>query len=307
MEIKQTRVVFFGTPELAVPMLERLAETTTVIAAVTQTDKPKGRSQELSPSPVKVAALKYGIPVLQPKTLKREKSAGETFYQSFCALKPDVAVVVAYGKIIPAEYLSIPRFGFVNVHPSLLPSLRGPSPMQYAILQGVNPTGISIMVLDAGMDTGPVLAQELLTLSSAETAETLHDRVQIVGADLLVRTLKDYITGTIHPKQQNDSLATYSHLIDKSHGQIDWTRTDTEIERMIRAFTPWPGAFTYCQGKRIKILSAHLEHECLVLDTVQPEGKRPMSYGDFARGYSTCTLDAMRTQSLRAPGEIKTQ
>ena len=294
--MKDTRVVFFGTPELSVPMLKALAQATTVVACVTQTDKPKGRTQELTPSAVKVAAQQLGIPVLQPKTLKREKPAGEEFYNAFVELHADVAVVVAYGKIIPAEYLNVPSHGFVNVHPSLLPVLRGPSPMQYAILQGLNPSGVSIMVLDAGLDTGPILAQEEMELAPTETAETLHDRVQQVGSALLIRTLEAYLNGTVKPQPQNDAQATYSKLIDKAEGQIDWTRSDAEIDRQIRAFSPWPGAFTFCNGKRVKVILAHMEGPLLVLDQVQPEGKKPMSYADFLRGNPNCTLEKIRTE-----------
>jgi len=290
MTLKNARVVFFGTPELATPMLKELCEQATVVACVTQPDKPRGRSLELTPSPVKLLALRNGIPVLQPKTLKREKPSGEDFYQAFTALRPDVAVVVAYGKIIPQDYLVFPQYGFVNVHPSLLPELRGPSPIQYALLEGKQTTGISIMKLDAGMDTGPILAQEEFALDKAETAETLHDRVQLVGTSVLIRALTGYLAGDIHPKPQDDSRATYSHRIEKTDGEIDWSQAPEYIERKIRAYTSWPGAYTFCGDKRIKILRAHCEGNAVVIDQVQPEGKKPMSYADFFRGHPECAL-----------------
>ncbi len=286
--MKNTRVVFFGTPDLAVTTLERLIAETTVVACVTQPDKPKGRTQELSPSPVKQTALQYGIKVLQPKTLKREKPSGALFYEQCVAMQPDVAVVVAYGKIIPEEYLSVPRFGFVNIHPSLLPQLRGPSPINFAIWNGVPKTGVTIMQLDAGMDSGPILGSTEIHLASDETAETLTDRVKLVGADLLMDVLPKFLDGRIQPQPQDHAQATYSRLITTADGQIDWSCTAEQVDRQIRALTPWPGCYAFCNEKRVKILQAHPADGQLIIDRVQPEGKKPMAYADFLRGHPSC-------------------
>jgi methionyl-tRNA formyltransferase len=284
------RVVFFGTPEIAVPSLEALSKDYDVVAVVTKPDTPVGRKKKLTPPAVKVAALALGIPVLQPKSLKPEKKSGSAAIAQLTELAPDVCVVFAYGKILPPDVLDIAPYGCVNIHPSLLPVLRGPSPLQGAILAGLPETGVSIMLLDEEMDTGPILLQEPFTLDPRETAETLHDKAAVLSAQVITRALDGYLAGELMPQPQDSSQATYCRLIKKKDGEIDWSHSAEDIDRQIRAFTPWPGAFTVVDGLRIKIVKAHVEGGQLILEMVQPEGKKPMSYEDFQRGYPEIDL-----------------
>ncbi|MBI2411080.1 MAG: methionyl-tRNA formyltransferase [Candidatus Kerfeldbacteria bacterium] len=283
------RIVFFGTPDFAVPCLRILSEHTTVVGCVTQPDKPQGRKQVLTPPPTKAFAEQQGILVWQPNTLRSNKPIGQEFQKKFAELAPDVAVVVAYGKIIPKELLSIPRYGFINVHGSLLPKFRGASPVQQAIADGMTETGVTIMLMDEGMDTGPMLSTHTVPIEQTDTAGTLYDKVYIVGAKLLYETIVGYINGSIHPIEQPHAQATYTKIITKEDGLIDWSTGAAAIERKIRALTPWPGTYTICNGKRVKILRAHLsETKHLVIDEVQPEGKKPMSFTAFSAGYPDC-------------------
>lgn len=289
--LKNIRIVFFGTPELSLPTLATLIEHYTVVGVVTQPDKPVGRKQVLTPPPVKLLAQQYGIPVFQPTSLRQTKESGRIFFEAFKALDAEIAIVIAYGKIIPKEMLDLPTYGFINIHVSLLPLLRGASPIQSAILQGLPTTGVTIMRMDEGMDTGPVLSQREVTIDRQETSVTLHDKLKTVGAKLLVETLAKYLTGELQPQQQDDAQATYCKLIEKTDGEIDWATSAVDIDRKIRAFTPWPGAYTFCNTKRVKILQAHLSEtapQTLIIDQVQPEGKKPMSYADFLRGNHDC-------------------
>lgn len=284
--MKKPRLIFFGTPEFATASLRALYESDAyeIVAVITQPDKPAQRKQKLTPPPVKVLAESLSIPVFQPKSCKPTHPDGQKLIDEIKFYAPDIAVVVAYGKILPKEILTIPPFGCVNVHGSLLPLLRGPSPIHTAILEGHTSSGISIMLLEETMDTGPVLSKTTVLLRKDETTQTLHDTLMKKGASLLVETLPKYMDGTITPKEQNHEKATYCHLIEKTDGEIDWNEPDEIIERKIRAYTPWPSAYTYENGKRIKIIKAHLDDGKCVLDTVQPEGKKPMSYADFQRG-----------------------
>lgn len=288
---KNTRIVFFGTPELSLPTLEALIKHYTVVGVVTQPDKPVGRKQVLTSPPVKLLAQQHGIPVFQPRSLKQNKESGQAFLAEFKALQPDVVILIAYGKIIPKEILEIPKFGFINIHVSLLPLLRGASPIQSAILHGFTTTGATVMLMDEGMDTGPTLSQREVAIDPQETSITLHDKLKTVGAELLIETLPQYLSGELQPQQQDESQATYCKLIDKTDGEIDWSASAVDIDRKIRAFTPWPGAYTFCNNKRVKLLQAHLSPtQELMIDHVQPEGKKPMSYADFLRGNPDCQL-----------------
>lgn len=279
------RVVFFGTPDFAAPSLEALIKAGyTVVGVVTQPDKPVGRKQVLTPSPIKMCALENGIPVFQPKTLKKEKTSGAVFLNSFSELHADIAIVVAYGKIIPAYYLSLPRYGFVNVHGSVLPELRGPSPIHTAILRGFSDTGVTIMQLDSGMDTGATLSSRSIPIGPHDTTEVLHDQLKDIGAQLLIETLPHYIDGTLKPQPQDESRATYCYLISKEDGLLDFSDPSDMNDKKIRAYTTWPGAYCIVNGKRVKILRAHLENSTLVIDEVQPEGKKRMPYAEYLKG-----------------------
>lgn len=289
------RVVFFGTPDFSVPTLDTIVHDKrfSVIACVTQPDKPVGRKKILTPPPVKTYALEHSIPVLQPESLKIKRESGQLFLNAFTDLQPDIAVLIAYGNIIPQAILDIPRLGFVNLHLSLLPRLRGASPVQTAIAQGDTETGVTLMKMDAGMDTGPIIAAEHIPIEPRETTETLNKNIGQLSATVAKKYVYEYCTGALPPQDQDESKATTSHIIQKTDGEIDWTQPPEAIERRIRAFTPWPGTYTFCNGKRVKILSAHLELDgSLAIDTVQPEGKQPMSYSDFLRGNPNCTFGA---------------
>ncbi len=304
------RTVFFGTPELAVPFLDAILADPAfdVVGVVTQTDELVGRKQILTAPPVKALALERGIEVYQPKTLKSEEAVAK-----LRAYDADVFVVVAYGKIIPPPVLALPKHGCVNVHPSLLPRHRGPTPMNAAIADGDAETGITVMQLDPGMDTGPILAQETIVLDSRETLPTLSATVMRLGPPLLVRTLKAIAAGRAKPRVQNNALATITTLLDRDSGRIDWNKSCQTVDRLIRAYEPWPGTWTVLSrhGKpmRVKIIEAQPTHrpatgtpgmisvsgtdlfvscadQDLQILILQPEGKSAMRAADFIRGYS---------------------
>lgn len=247
----KARAVFMGTPAFAVPSLEALVTAGyRVVGVYTQPDRPAGRGRMIAPSEVKAAALDHGIPVFQPDRLGRAAAA------ELAGLEPEVIVVAAYGLLLPRPVLAIPSKGAINVHPSLLPRHRGASPIAGAILAGDTETGVSIMLMDAGLDTGPVLAQEHLSIASGDTTGTLAARLALLSADLLVRTLDGWLQGAIVPQPQDSASATTTPLITKDDGALDWGRTAVELTRQVRAFQPWPGAFTHWNGQVLKILDA---------------------------------------------------
>jgi methionyl-tRNA formyltransferase len=231
-----------GTADLACPSLEALAGDTAfhVRAAVTQPDKPKGRDLKLQPTPVKKIALQHNLPVHQP-----ERARAPEFVAQLRELAPDLIVAVAYGQILPQAILDIPRFGCINVHTSLLPKYRGAAPIQWAILNGDSETGVTIMKMDAGLDTGPILSEVRTPIADTDNAQTLHDRLAKLGADLLVRTIPEYVAGRITPHPQPSEGASHARKITKDDGRIDWSKSAHEIWNRVRAFTPWPGAFTH--------------------------------------------------------------
>jgi len=235
------KIVFMGTAELSCASLEKLAHDKNfqIAAVVTQPDKPKGRELKLQFSPVKILAQKLNLPVLQPTTARNEK-----FISELCVLKPDLIVVVAYGQILPQSILDLPEFGCVNVHTSLLPKYRGASPIQSAILNGEIETGVTIMKMDAGLDTGEIISQTRTPVLPEDNSQTLHDRLAQLGAELLVETIPDYIAGKIQPKPQPAEGVSYAAKIKKEDGKIDWSEPAEKILNRLRAFTPWPGVFT---------------------------------------------------------------
>ncbi len=251
------RTVFFGSPEEAVPSLKALLACGHQVATVfTQPDRPAGRSAAPVPTPVKAAAERAGIPVRTPKTLRDPAVQAE-----LRACGADAFVVVAYGRMLPPEVLAIPRLGVLNVHPSLLPGFRGPSPVQQAILDGVDETGVTVMLLDAGMDTGPVLSQQRLRLNGNETAAALTARLFEMGARLLVDTLDRHGRGEAGPQPQDGAKATVTKLLSREDGEIDWSKTARQIARRVRAYDPWPGTSTRWRGKTLKILEAQAVDE----------------------------------------------
>ncbi|MFH1078618.1 MAG: methionyl-tRNA formyltransferase [Patescibacteria group bacterium] len=299
------RIVFLGTSEFAIPSLRALVDDGrfSVIGAVTQPDRPVGRHAVLTPPPVKTVALERGIPVFQPEKIKDLKD--DATFQSLMDPRPDVFVVVSYGKILLQWFLDIPTHGIVNVHGSLLPRWRGASPLQAAILSGDAVTGVTIMKIDADLDHGPILASKEEPITSTDTSGSLHDRLAALGGTMLPDILADYLDGRLEPVEQDHSNATTCKTLTRDDGKIDWTKSAEEIERMVRAYDPWPSTWTLVGVKRLKILSARvdvpdttktpgelflrdhkLDMSCgagtvLELVRVQPEGKKPMSGATF--------------------------
>ena len=249
MSFVAIRLVFMGTPEFAVPSLEALVYGSyRVAAAYTRPDKKAGRGQHLAFSPVKQLAISLGVQVVQPKNLK-ESSAVE----QLAGLAPELIVVAAYGQILPLEVLALSKFGCVNIHPSLLPRYRGSSPVSAAILNGDEVTGVTIMLMDSGMDTGPILNQKQVPISSEDTTGSLTQKLARVGAELLMETLPQWIEGKVKPQPQDASLATYTRTVANEDGEIKWSLSAVELWRRVRAYEPWPGSYTWWQGKRLKL------------------------------------------------------
>jgi methionyl-tRNA formyltransferase len=289
-----------GTPEFAVPSLRALAARHTVAGVVTQPDRPAGRGQQMAASPVKRFALEVGLPVIQPRKLHEPEAMAQ-----LKAWAPDVIVVCAFGQILKPAVLDLPPHGCVNVHASLLPRHRGAAPIPAAILAGDPETGITLMRMDAGLDTGPILARRAEPIHPDDTTLTLGERLAQIGAVLLAEVLPDYLAGKLAPQPQDDAQATYAPQLKKEDGRLDFSRPAVELERRVRAFSSWPGAFAVWQDRPLKVLRAAVtgaEGEpgrvtrtergpavaCgsggLLLLEVQPPGKRPMTGSDFARG-----------------------
>lgn len=245
-----TRIVFMGTPEFAVPVLQALVDTQDVVGVVTQPDRPAGRGQALRPSAVKVLAQQADLPLYQPASLRKPESA-----EPIVAWQPQAIVVAAYGQILRPHLLELPPLGCINVHASLLPRWRGASPIQHAILAGDAQTGISLMRMDEGLDTGPVYISEAIDIDLHETAETLHDRLATLGGHMIRAHLPAILRGELQATPQDGELATYAPLIDKEEGRLHWNESAAALDRRVRAMTPWPGAFSEWQGRRLKILA----------------------------------------------------
>jgi len=295
------RIVFMGTPQFAVKSLEACLKLGEVVAVVTQPDKPRGRGQEVSFSPVKEFAVARGIPVLQPTKLR-----GTDFAEVVKKLEADIAVVTAYGKILPQDVLDAPRRGCVNVHASLLPRFRGAAPIQWAIAAGDEKSGVCLMQMDAGMDTGGVIDRAELPILGDDTSASLHDKLSALGGLVLERSLARYVEGELPVVPQPTEGVVMAPMIKKEDGKLDWTKPARELERRLRAFTPWPGAFCTFEGALLKVgkasagagqgapgtvLSASpsgVEVACsegsLWLLSLQPEGKRAMSAQEFLAG-----------------------
>lgn len=302
------RIVFMGTAELACASLIALRRSPgfEVVAVVTQPDRPSGRHLQPKPSPVKMAALAEGLPVLQPL-----RARDESFISELRSLKPDLIVVAAYGQILPAAILEMSPHGCINVHTSLLPKYRGASPIQSAILNDEAETGVTIMQIDAGLDTGPILTWCATPIQPDDNAATLHDRLAQIGAELLVRTIPDYVSGKIQPQPQPDSCVSVVKKIKKEDGLLDWNQPARQLWNRIRAFTPWPGAYTYLPGpakaRLLKIWRADVTGQkgaageilaadknglvvgcgigALRITELQLEGGRRLAVGDFLAGH----------------------
>jgi methionyl-tRNA formyltransferase len=315
------RVVFMGTADLSCASLKALMEAPDlhVAAVVTQPDRPKGRDLKLQPSPVKELALRASLPVLQP-----ERAREPAFLAELQRLNPDLIAVAAFGQILPASILELPRFGCLNVHTSLLPKYRGAAPIQWAMVNGESETGVTIMKMDAGMDTGAIISQETTRIEAEDDGETLHDRLAQIGAQLLVRTIPEYIAGKLQPKPQPTEGVSYAPKIKKQDGQINWNQSAESIWNRVRGLKPWPGAFTYLPGGQrhlLKIWQAEvvptpspLKHagspgEILQADNagvvvgcgqgalrllvLQREGGRRLPAGQFLAGHPLKTADTL--------------
>ncbi len=286
------RIVFAGTPDFAVPSLRAAARYNEVVAVYTQPDRPAGRGRGLQPSPVKLEAVQRGIPVLQPENFKPQLSK-----DALIALQPDVMVVVAYGLLLPRSVLAIPQYGCWNVHASLLPRWRGAAPIQRAIEAGDSETGVCLMQMEAGLDTGPVLLEQRTPIGASETGGQLHDRLAELGAQVLADGLGLLRVGVrIPPKPQPDDGATYARKLDKAEARLDWSRPATELERKVRAFNPWPVAEAVLGGERVRI------HGAIAIEAVQ--SKAPGSV--LAAGRDgidvACAEGALRIRVLQREG-----
>jgi len=290
-----------GSPEFALPTLKELAENYTIVGVVTQPDRPAGRGRNLKAPPVKELALELGLNVIQPQRLK-EPEAMEQLYR----WKPDLIVVAAFGQILRPKVLDLPPYGSLNVHASLLPRWRGAAPIHATILHGDKETGITIMKMDPGLDTGPILNTNSIPISANDTTGSLSPRLSELGANLLLETIPRYLAGEIKPEPQDETLVTYAPMIKKGEAELDFSHSANSLERRVRAFNPWPCAYTTWQGKLLKIHRAHtaqgplvapgkaILHDglpsygtgegILVLDEVQPAGKKAMSAEVFLRG-----------------------
>ncbi len=271
----KTKLLFWGTGAIAVPTLERLLtmEDIQVVGVVTQADAPSGRHQEMTAPPIKTIAVQHCIPVFQPNTLK-----DDVLFAALTAHAPDIAIVFAYGKIIPQRFLDIAKNGTLNVHPSLLPRHRGPTPVHAAILHGDAETGVTLIKLDAEMDHGPIVAQTALSLSGDETTETLSTTLAASGATFVEEILPKYLTGAITPKEQNHDVATYCKILDRDSGRVDWSLPAETILRMARAYTPWPGIWTTwtdgTQTLRVKLFLPTITTETLPSGTLKQQNEK---------------------------------
>ena len=302
------KAVFMGTPDFAVPTLQKMVDMgIEITAVVTQPDKAKGRGKKVIYSPVKECALAHDLPVYQPVRIRKEPE----FIQTLRDMQPDVIVVVAFGQILPKEILDIPRLGCVNVHASLLPKFRGAAPIQWSIIDGEEVTGVTTMLMDVGLDTGDMLLKAEIPMDPKETGGSLHDKLAAVGGELLEKTLIGLEAGTIVPEKQDDSQAgEYARMLDKELGHIDFNQPAVVIERLIRGLNPWPSAYTYIDGKTLKIWEAEVldrnygceygevaevTRNCLIIQTgigalsvksVQLQGKKRMDIAAFLNGYT---------------------
>lgn len=289
------RIIFMGTAELSCASLEKISadKNFSVIAVVTQPDKPKGRELKLTPSPVKILAEKFNLPVLQPL-----KARDAEFISTLRALKPDLLVVVAYGQILPQALLDVPRFGCVNVHTSLLPKYRGAAPIQWAIAHGEPETGVTIMKMDAGLDTGPILTTRRTPILPTDDSQILHDRLAQLGAELLAETIPGFVSGKISPRPQPAAGSTYAAKIKKEDGAMDWNLPAQKIWQRLRAFTPWPGGFTFYQTEPkpqlLKIWKAEVVEKSGAAGTILVADKSGIVVG--------CGQGALRILELQREG-----
>lgn len=304
------KIIFMGTPDFSVPTLKTLIDSKhEVVACYTQPDKAKGRGKKLQMTPVKEVCLEAGIPVYQPKRIRNKEEV-----EKFQAIDADIAVVIAYGQILPKSILDAPKHGCINIHASLLPKLRGAAPYQWAVVNGDDVTGITTMQMDVGMDTGDMLLKTIINIDPLETAGSLHDKLMVSGGDLILETLNLADKGELQPIKQIEEEATYAPMLDKNHGHIDWSKDAVEIERLVRGLNPWPSAFTHVDDKFLKIFGAEVvdvevdtkevqpgtileilpkvgfivmcKDQGLLVKDIQLQGKKRMDAPSFMRGFT---------------------
>lgn len=306
------KIVFMGTPDFAATILEEILKVYPVLGVVTQPDKPKGRSKEVTFSPVKELAVKHELPVYQPVKAKEPE-----FLEQLMVLSPDVIVVAAFGQILPKALLEIPKYGCINVHASLLPKYRGAAPIQYSVIDGEKETGITIMYMDVGIDTGDIILQDTVPISPEETGGSLFDKMAVQGAASIIKALRQMEAGEVTRTPQDNEKATYVKMISKEMGKLDFTKSAQQLERLIRGLNPWPSAYTFLDGKSLKLWQAsaepvadgqaHMFQEyepgmiaqvrdnafvimtgdgLLVVKELQLEGKKRMPADSFLRGFS---------------------
>jgi methionyl-tRNA formyltransferase len=297
------RVIFMGTPAFACPTLQKLTERTEqIVAVVTQPDRPKGRGQKLMPPPVKELALRQAIPVYQPQKVRNPE-----FIETIRSLKPDLIIVVAFGQILPKSLLDIPPFGCINVHASLLPRYRGAAPLNWCLINGETETGVTTMLMDPGLDTGPMLLKRSTALDENEDIVSLHDRMSVMGAELLAETLDGLYVGAIKPQPQDDALSCYAPLLKKDDGLINWHQDARAIHNKVRGLAVWPSAWSYLDGQQLKVCRARVGDGCgvpgtilradrsgievaclngsLVIHELQLSGKKQLDAASFLAGY----------------------
>ncbi len=296
------RIVFMGSPEFSIPSLEALIKNFAVVGVVTQPDRPAGRGKELTSPPVKRVAVEHGIDLIQPARL-----SDQGVFEKIEQWNPDVIIVVAFGQILRKNVLDLPKHGCVNIHGSILPRWRGAAPIQRSILNGDRSTGITIMKLDEGVDTGPIITQEHVEILLSDTSESLGKKLSVVGAKLLVKVLPDYVSGNIGTIEQPPDGITYAPMIQKEEGLLDFSKNAVELDQQIRAFFPWPGSYLMVENERIKVLVGipidcsnlkmgersiingfpvvGTKQGCLRLELVQPAGKKPMKGNVFLNGF----------------------
>lgn len=300
MSIKKGEIIFFGTPEFAVPTLKLLISKKEIISLViTQPDKPKGRGKAVQPSEVKKIALHYGLNFIQPEKIKDER-----FIENLKKINPEFAIVVAYGKILPKELLQIPKYGCINLHASLLPKYRGAAPIQWALIRGESITGVTTMLIDEGLDTGPILLQRVIPIDEDDNTLTLSEKLSTIGAELVYETIEGMRKGTIAPQPQKGE-PTHAPQLKKEDGKINWNSSARDIVNLIRGTYPWPCAYCFLKKERIKIIKAQSEEgesipglilkakKDLIVGTgsgaikillIQPEGKKIMTAKEFISG-----------------------
>ena len=305
MPNKSLRIIFMGTPDFAVPALHKLLNgPDQVVAVITQPDRPKGRGKKLSPPPVKLAAEQAGIPVLQPTKIRTEE-----FLDTLKGYNPDLIVVAAYGRILPRTILTLPPLGCINIHGSLLPRHRGAAPIQWAIIKGDSEAGVTIMQMDADMDTGDILLAAAIPLTDDETAGSLFAKLADLGGTTLTQALDLLRMGRLFPIEQNHNLATYSPPLTKEDGCLNWHKPALELHRMVRGLDPWPAAYSFINGQRFRLFSPEVVHkesaypagtliladqqglliatakDCLLIKEIQPEGKKRMTVEAYLCGH----------------------